>query len=68
MTELMNKLTSEAGLSPEQAAKTITVIKQFVTEKFPMLAGAVDNVLGSVDTTGKADDPLTNSKDILSGL
>lgn len=46
MTELMNKLTSEAGLSAEQAAKTIDVIKQFVTEKFPMLAGAVDNVLG----------------------
>jgi hypothetical protein len=46
MTELMSKLTSEAGLSADQAAKTIAVIKQFVTEKFPMLAGAVDNVLG----------------------
>ncbi|MCA0380672.1 MAG: hypothetical protein LCH58_00810 [Bacteroidetes bacterium] len=47
MTELINKLVSEAGLSNEQAAKTIDVIKGFVSEKFPMLAGAVENVLGA---------------------
>jgi hypothetical protein len=49
MTELINKLVAEAGLSQEQAAKTIGVIKNFVSEKFPMLAGAVDNVLGAED-------------------
>jgi hypothetical protein len=47
MTELINKLISEAGLSTEQASKTIDVIKGFVAEKFPMLAGAVENVLGA---------------------
>ena len=47
MTELINKLVAEAGLSNEQAAKTIDVIKGFVSEKFPMLAGAVENVLGA---------------------
>jgi hypothetical protein len=52
MTELINKLVAEAGLSQEQAAKTIGVIKDFVSEKFPMLAGAVDNVLGAADAGG----------------
>ena len=47
MTELINKLVAEAGLTNEQATKTIDVIKGFVSEKFPMLAGAVENVLGA---------------------
>ena len=47
MTELINKLVAEAGLSAEQAGKSIEVVKDFVKEKFPMLAGAVDNVFSS---------------------
>jgi polyhydroxyalkanoate synthesis regulator phasin len=47
MTELINKLMAEAGLSAEQAGKTLDVIKGFVKEKFPMLEGAVENVLGA---------------------
>lgn len=54
MTELINKLVAEAGLSNEQAAKTIDVIKGFVSEKFPMLAGAVENVLGASATPAAA--------------
>ncbi|CAN5611120.1 hypothetical protein BH10BAC3_BH10BAC3_22930 [soil metagenome] len=47
MTELINKLVAEAGLTSEQAAKTLDVVKEFVKEKFPMLSGAVDNVFGN---------------------
>ena len=47
MTELIEKLTAEAGISADQAAKSIEVIKNFVIEKFPMLAGAVDNIFGA---------------------
>lgn len=46
MNELLDKLVSEANLTPEQAKKSIEVIKTFVIEKFPMLSGAVDNVFG----------------------
>lgn len=45
MNELIEKLVAGAGITPEQAAKTLEVIKAFVTEKFPMLGGAVDNIL-----------------------
>jgi hypothetical protein len=47
MQELINRLCAETGISPEQAAKSIEVIKDFVKEKFPMMAGAVDNLLPS---------------------
>jgi hypothetical protein len=49
MDELVNKLVEGAGLTPEQAAKTLEVIKDFITEKFPMLGGAVDNILGGAN-------------------
>jgi hypothetical protein len=47
MQELIDQLTQKAGLSTDQANKAIATIKDFVKEKFPMMAGAVDNLLGT---------------------
>lgn len=47
MNDLIKKLETEAGLTPEQAAKAIETIASFVKEKFPMLGGAVDNIFGA---------------------
>ncbi len=47
MQELINKLTEKAGISTDQAHKAIDTIKDFVKEKFPMMAGAVDNLFAS---------------------
>lgn len=47
MNELIEKLGSEAGLSPDQAKKAIETIANFVKEKFPMLGGAVDNIFNA---------------------
>jgi len=47
MNELVQKLTAEAGLTPEQAKKAIETIADFVKEKFPMLGGAVDNIFNA---------------------
>lgn len=47
MQELVNRLTKEAGISNEQAIKSIDTIKNFVKEKFPMLGGAVDNMFAA---------------------
>jgi len=46
MQELIDQLTAKAGLTADQATKAIATIKDFVKEKFPMMAGAVDNLLG----------------------
>ncbi len=44
MQELVDKLKAEAGLTDEQAAKVLATIKDFVVDKFPMMAGAVDKL------------------------
>lgn len=44
MQELIDQLKVKAGLNDEQAAKAIETIKDFVKEKFPMMAGAVDKL------------------------
>jgi len=46
VTELIEKLKSQAGLNDEQAGKVIETIKNFVVEKYPMLSGAVNNIFG----------------------
>ena len=44
VTELVDRLKSQAGLSDEQAKQVIETIKNFVVEKYPMLSGAVNNL------------------------
>ncbi len=46
VSELQEKLKSQAGLSDEQAQKVLETIKDFVLEKYPMFSGAVNNMLG----------------------
>lgn len=44
MQELLDKLQNLHGLNPEQAHGILNTIKEFIKEKFPMMAGAVDNL------------------------
>lgn len=50
MDDLITKLQSDAGLTPEQAQKSLEVIMNFVKEKFPMFGGAVDNLFAGSGT------------------
>ncbi len=52
MDELIQRLVNEAGVTPEQAKKSIESIANFVTEKFPMLGGAVNQIFAG----GASDD------------
>ena len=56
MQELIDRLVKEANVTPEQAKQSIETIAAFVKEKFPMLGGAVDNMLGT--TSVNNDDGL----------
>ncbi len=47
VTELIDRLKSQVGLSDEQADKVIHTIKDFVVDKYPMLQGAVGNIFGN---------------------
>jgi len=47
MNEVVERLTKEANLTPEQAQKALETIANYVKEKFPMLGGAVDQIFTS---------------------
>jgi hypothetical protein len=47
MNELIERLVNNVNMTPEQAAKAVETISEFVKEKFPMLGGAVDNLFGA---------------------
>lgn len=47
MNEILERLETEANLTPEQAQKAIETIANYVKEKFPMLGGAVDQIFTS---------------------
>ncbi len=43
MQELIDRLKAE-GLTEEQALKSITIIKDFAKEKFPVFSGAIEKL------------------------
>lgn len=47
MNEILERLETEANLTPQQAQKAIETIANYVKEKFPMLGGAVDQIFTS---------------------
>ena len=47
VTELVDRLKSQANLTDDQAQQVLATIKNFVIEKYPMLSGAVNNIFGS---------------------
>jgi hypothetical protein len=60
MTALINKLVAEVGLTEDQATQSLEVIKGFVKEKFPMLGGTIDNVLGAIPQGPAGEAVATN--------
>ena len=61
MEELIQKLQSVHGLSPEQSHGILNTITGYIKEKFPMVEGAVDNLFQS-GTTPEA--PGTSAADV----
>jgi len=58
MHELITRLTEKAGISTDQATKAVETIKDFVKEKFPMMAGAVDNLFAGAPEAATTNTPV----------
>lgn len=75
MEELLQKLQSVHGLSAEQSQGILNTIIGYIKEKFPMVAGAVDNLFQSEASTGTeatassqdSGDPLDKISDFIPG-
>ncbi len=44
MQELINNIVTNANISESQAEIALQTVKEYVKEKFPMMAGAVDKL------------------------
>ena len=62
MHELITRIAEKAGISTEQANKALDTIKDFVKEKFPMMAGAVDNLFATSD---EAPNPTATAEPVI---
>lgn len=71
MQELIQKITGKTGISTEQAAQVVDTVKDYIKEKFPMVAGAVDNLFSgdkAAATSGAADSSLLDKiSDVIPG-
>ena len=55
MEELVNKISKSAGITAEQSMKALEAVKDYVKEKFPMMAGAVDKLFEGGDKKEEED-------------
>ena len=55
MEELVNKIMANAGITAEQSMKALEAVKDYVKEKFPMIAGAVDKLFEGGDKKEEED-------------
>ena len=55
MEELVNKIMADAGISADQSIKALEAVKDYVKDKFPMMAGAVDKLFESGDKKEEED-------------
>lgn len=74
MEELVQKLQNVHGLSAEQSYGILNTITGYIKEKFPMVAGAVDNLFQSgmtpsaPGTTAADTQATTNASEDSDGL
>jgi len=61
MEQLIQKLQDTHGLSAEQSHGVLNTITTFIKEKFPMVAGAIDNLFpaGTTSSAGAATSAAT---------
>ena len=55
MQDLINKIKQQAGINDEQALQALSAVKDYVKEKFPMMAGAVDKLFEGEERKGGED-------------
>ena len=55
MEELVNKIMANAGISAEQSMEALESVKDYVKDKFPMMAGAVDKLFEGGDKKEEED-------------
>ena len=56
--DLINQIVEKTGIPADKAQQVMGVVANFVKEKYPMVGGQIDNILG---TGGGQSDASANS-------
>ncbi|HVF96305.1 MAG TPA: hypothetical protein VM871_03240 [Flavisolibacter sp.] len=65
MQDLIKQIVEKTGIPADKAQQVLSVVGNFVKQKFPMAAGQVDGMLGSSGGTSSGDD---KGNDLIGGL
>ena len=57
MQELIQKLQDEHGITPEQSTGVVNSVVLFIKEKFPMVGGSLDHLLGTTNSEQTSSNP-----------
>jgi hypothetical protein len=52
MQELISRISTEVGISEDQSKKVLTVISDYIKEKYPAVGGMMDNLLSQQGSKG----------------
>lgn len=47
MQELINQIVEKTGIPADKAQQVLGVVANFIKQKYPMIGGQIDSVLGS---------------------
>jgi hypothetical protein len=59
MQDLIKNIAVNSGISTDKASEVLQTVSDFIKEKYPLLAGTVDSVLGA-NPFGKNSDSKNN--------
>ena len=56
MQELISRISTQVGISEDQSKKVLTVISDFIKEKYPAVGGMMDSLLSQQGSKGTEDE------------
>ena len=66
--ELINQIVEKTGVPADKAQQVLGVVAGFVKQKFPMVGGQIDSVLGTSGTQQTDDDNNNNESSFMSDI
>lgn len=66
--DLINQIVEKAGVPADKAQQVLSVVAGFVKQKFPMVGGQIDSVLGTGGAVQSGDGDKADGDNLLGGI
>lgn len=68
MNDLVKQIIDKTGIPADKAQQVVGVVGNFIKQKFPMIAGQVDSVLGGSNEGGGSNDNASGGSNPLGDI